>query len=74
LIKKDVTAFWIAPTAGGGIAFALCLLLSAGRMPGIVLVIAPLCGAAVGAIFWLIARPDRQTAPASPTQDEPVSP
>jgi len=68
LLKLEMTEFWIAPGLGCGIALALCLVLAllAGGLPAFVVLLSTLSGAAIGAIFWLIARPDRQMQAAQP--------
>jgi MFS-type transporter involved in bile tolerance (Atg22 family) len=60
-LREHVTAFAIAP-AVGFIAGALVMCVLVGRnVSADALGFGGLSGAAVGAIFWLIARPDRRT-------------
>lgn len=66
--RLEMTQFWVAPGLGCSIALALCTgfaVLLSENLPGGILLFATLGGAAVGAIFWLIVRPDRYAAPTS---------
>jgi hypothetical protein len=65
------TSFWIAPVAGCIVPFvALLIFLFSPALfreppPTSAVVLIALCGAAVGAILWLIARPDRDAVAGS---------
>lgn len=61
-----LTEFWLAPVAGFVAGFAMIYLVTwtfgsgaEGNRPGFA---AGLCGAVVGTLLWLIARPDRQSS------------
>jgi hypothetical protein len=59
LRRLKLTQFWIAPSIGAILPMILILIV-AELPPASVIVLVSLPGAAVGAILWLIARPDRQ--------------
>lgn len=72
LRKGRWTSFWIAPVAGCIVPFVALLiflaspaLLSGPPPPTSWVLLIALCGATVGTILWLIARPDRAAAPSS---------
>jgi hypothetical protein len=67
LRKHEMTEFWVAPGVGCGSALAIGLVVAllGGNPPAVFVLLSALCGAAVGAIFWLIARPDRDRNVAS---------
>jgi hypothetical protein len=59
LRKLELTEFWIAPAVGAIVPW-VAFLIVVGPLPGSVIGLAALAGAAVGTGLWLIARPDRQ--------------
>lgn len=69
LRESKLTGFWILTISGGGIGLATLLVMTmlstdlsssfAGQSRLLVLSVFALSGAISGAIFWLIARPDR---------------
>ena len=71
LLKLEKTEFWIAPGLGCSIGLVLCLVLalSVGNLPVFAVVLSTLSGAAIGTIFWLIARPDRKMQAAEATAE-----
>jgi hypothetical protein len=66
-----LTHFWVAPVAGFVAGLAVMYLASSWLVGLPWLPIAGPAGAAVGALLWLIARPDRDVAPsaASPSSN-----
>jgi hypothetical protein len=72
LRKLRWTSFWIAPVAGCIVPFiAIVIVLASPTLfrqpppPASMVMLIALCGATVGTILWLIARPDRNLAPSS---------
>jgi hypothetical protein len=61
LRRLKLTQFWIAPAIGAILPVILFSII-AESPPASVVVLVSLPGAAVGAILWLIARPDRVAA------------
>lgn len=71
LRELRLTGFWTAAVAGCAIGLATSLVLSimgielssalAEQPRSLILLVFTLSGSVLGAIFWLIARPDRQT-------------
>jgi hypothetical protein len=65
------TSFWIASVAGCLVPFVALIIilfspaLFAEPWPASAVVLVALCGAAVGSLLWLIARPDRNVAASS---------
>ena len=65
------TSFWIAPVAGCVVPFVVFLIILFSPAlfreppPASAVMLVALCGAAVGALLWLIARPDRDVATSS---------
>jgi len=60
-----LTAFWLAPVVGFVAGFAMMGLASSWLGLPLVSVAGP-SGAAVGALLWLIARPDRRVQAVQP--------
>jgi hypothetical protein len=61
LRRLKLTQFWIAPSIGAILPVILISIIIE-PPPASVIVLVSLPGAAVGAILWLIARPDRVSA------------
>jgi uncharacterized PurR-regulated membrane protein YhhQ (DUF165 family) len=61
LRRLKLTQFWIAPSIGAILPVILVSIIVE-PPPASVIVFVSLAGAAVGALLWLIARPDRVTA------------
>jgi hypothetical protein len=64
LRAQNVTAFVIAPAAGLIAGMIVMSMLPGGFVSSSALQFGALTGAAVGAVLWLIARPDRPARPA----------
>ena len=64
LRRLKLTEFWVAPAVGGVLPW-IAILIFVGPMPASTVMLAALCGATVGTILWLIARPDRDVAPSA---------
>jgi hypothetical protein len=64
-----LTEFWLAPVAGFVAGFILMYLANSWLGLPLMSVAGP-SGAAVGALLWLIARPDRQAQAAQAVADE----
>jgi len=65
LRRLKLTQFWIAPSIGAILPVILVSIIVEPLVeppPASVIVFVSLPGAAVGALLWLIARPDRVTA------------
>lgn len=61
LRNLELTQFWIAPSTGAILPVILVSIIVE-PPPASVIVLVSFPGAAVGAILWLIARPDRASA------------
>ncbi len=57
---RNLTAFWIAPVFGFIVGAIVMFLLVGRDVSPANLQFGGLCGAVVGTILWLIARPDRR--------------
>lgn len=64
LRRLKLTEFWLAPAVGGVLPW-IAILIFVGPMQVSVILLAALCGATVGTILWVIARPDRDVVSSS---------